>query len=137
MKEILKIRCHIYILIKKVIILRKIHVKIKSFAQPQKETKHIHASSADLLITVVELESAKKAVLYNVAKFRGNSCAREKTCDQLRVTGSEMRALHNESRDIDYICCGELDAMLITLAKISERKGRISPSSFFRRLPDY
>ena len=38
------------------IILRKIHVKIKSFTQPQKETKHIHASSADLLITVVELE---------------------------------------------------------------------------------
>ena len=33
-KEILKIRCHIYILMKKVIILRKIHVKMKSFAPP-------------------------------------------------------------------------------------------------------
>ena len=31
-KEILKIRCHIYILMKKVIILRKIHVNMKSFA---------------------------------------------------------------------------------------------------------
>ena len=31
-KEILKIQCHIYILMKKVIILRKIHVKMKSFA---------------------------------------------------------------------------------------------------------
>ena len=34
-KEILKIRCHIYILIKKVIILREIHVKLKSFARPE------------------------------------------------------------------------------------------------------
>ena len=33
-KEILKIRCHIYILMKKVIILRKMHVKMKSFAPP-------------------------------------------------------------------------------------------------------
>ena len=33
-KEILKIRCHIYILMKKAIILRKIHVKMKSFAPP-------------------------------------------------------------------------------------------------------
>ena len=47
--EILKIRCHIYILIKKVIILRKLHVKMKSFTPPWKETKHIHASAADLL----------------------------------------------------------------------------------------
>ena len=51
-KEILKIRCQIYILMKKVIILRKIHVKMKSFAPPWKETKHIHASAADLLHTV-------------------------------------------------------------------------------------
>ena len=33
-KEILKIQYHIYILMKKVIILRKIHVKMKSFAPP-------------------------------------------------------------------------------------------------------
>ena len=33
-KKILKIRCHIYILKKKVIILREIHVKMKSFAPP-------------------------------------------------------------------------------------------------------
>ena len=37
---------------KKVIIIRKIHVKMKSFAPTQKETKHIHASAADLLHTV-------------------------------------------------------------------------------------
>ena len=33
-KEILKIWYHIYILMKKVIILRKIHVKMKSFTPP-------------------------------------------------------------------------------------------------------
>ena len=33
-KEILKIQCHIYILIKKVIVLRKIHMKMKFFAPP-------------------------------------------------------------------------------------------------------
>ena len=51
-KEILKILCHIYILMKKVNILRKIHVKMKSFAPPWKETKYIHASATDLLHTV-------------------------------------------------------------------------------------
>ena len=50
--EILKIRCHIYIFMKKVIILRKIYVKTKPFAPPEKETKHIHVSTADLLHTV-------------------------------------------------------------------------------------
>ena len=33
-KEIPKIRCRIYILMKKVIILRKIHMKMKSFTPP-------------------------------------------------------------------------------------------------------
>ena len=33
--KILKIRCHFYILMKTVIIMRKIHVKMKSFAPPQ------------------------------------------------------------------------------------------------------
>ena len=33
-KKILEIRCRIYILMKKVIFLRKTHVKMKSFAPP-------------------------------------------------------------------------------------------------------
>ena len=33
-KEILKIQCHIYILMKKVIILREIQVTMKTFAPP-------------------------------------------------------------------------------------------------------
>ena len=44
---------------------------------------------------------------------------------------------NNEARDIDCICCRELDAMLIASAKIPEREGRISPSSFYGHLPDY
>ena len=52
--EILKIRCRFYILMKIVIILRKIHLKMKSFAPPYKKTKHILVSAADLLHTVLE-----------------------------------------------------------------------------------
>ena len=37
-KEILKIRCHIYMLMETVIILRKIHLKMRLFAPPDKET---------------------------------------------------------------------------------------------------
>ena len=33
-KKILEMRCHIYFLMKKVIILRKIHVEMKCFAPP-------------------------------------------------------------------------------------------------------
>ena len=70
-RVILKIRCLIYVLMKKVIILRKIHVTIKSFAAPfsnhfslslngkkreshERKTKHIHASAADSLHTGLE-----------------------------------------------------------------------------------
>ena len=54
--------------------------------------------------------------------------------EQLRTTVSESGFCNNEARDIDCICCRELDAMLITSAKIPEREGRISPSSFYGRL---
>ena len=77
-KEILKIRYHIYILLKKVIILRKIHVEMKSFAPPQKETKHIHATDADLLHTVLVQETsiganAKGVLRIKVFKISQNS----------------------------------------------------------------
>ena len=53
-KEILKIRCHIYMLMETVIILRKIHLKMRLFAPRDKETKHIPVSAADLLHTMLE-----------------------------------------------------------------------------------
>ena len=40
-------------------------------------------------------------------------------------------------REMLCIGCRELDAMLIASAKIPEREGRISPSSFYGHLPDY
>ena len=54
MKEILKIRCQIYILMKKMIILRKIHIEPEQKKTCgneiyEKETKHIYAIAADLL----------------------------------------------------------------------------------------
>ena len=42
---------------KEVVILGKILVKMKSFAIPLKETKHIHASAADLLHTIFRTEN--------------------------------------------------------------------------------
>ena len=38
-KEMLEVRCHIYILMKKVIVLRKMHVTMKSFAPPSSTTE--------------------------------------------------------------------------------------------------
>ena len=43
----------------------------------------------------------------------------------------------NKASEIDCLCCREVDAMLIALAKILEREGRISLSNFFGHLPDY
>ena len=54
-----------------------------------------------------------------------------------RTTASESGYCNNEARDIDCICCRELDAMLIASAKISDGEGRTSPSSFYEHLPDY
>ena len=54
-----------------------------------------------------------------------------------RAAASESEYCINEARDIDCICCRELDAMLIALTKIPECEGRTSPSRFFGHLPDY
>ena len=57
--------------------------------------------------------------------------------EQLGTTASESEYCNDEARDIDCICCRELDPMLIASAKINECEGRISPSSFYGHLPDY
>ena len=44
----------------------------------------------------------------NFAKFLGTPFFTE----QLRTTASEMRTLQNEAREIDCLCCREVDAML-------------------------
>ena len=48
-----------------------------------------------------------------------------------------MWTLENEAREIDSPCGREVDAILIASAKIPERKGSISPSSFYGHLLDY
>ena len=42
-----------------------------------------------------------------------------------------------EAREIDCLCCREVDAILVASAKIPERKISISPSNFYGYLPDY
>ena len=121
-KEILKIQCEIYILMKKVVILRKIKVTMKSFAPSfsnrislslnrnkmcgneshEKETKHIHASAADLLHI-------------RIGNFYSCKCGHCK----------------NEVRHKDCLCCREVDAMLIASVKILDREGSIFQSSFY------
>ena len=42
----------------------------------------------------------------------------------------------NEAREIDCLCCREVDAMFTASAKITDHKGSIPPSSFYGQLPD-
>ena len=37
----------------------------------------------------------------------------------------------NDAREIDCLCCGEMNAMLVASAKISEREESISSCRFF------
>ena len=55
-KEILKIQCHIYILMKKMVILRKIHVKMKSLLHHRKK---LSISTPPLLIYYIQYEDRK------------------------------------------------------------------------------
>ena len=43
----------------------------------------------------------------------------------------------NKVREIDCLCCRELDAKRIASAEIPEREGSISSSSFYGYQPDY
>ena len=68
----------------------------------EKESKHIHASATDLLHIRIG----------NLDWYKCGHCK-------------------NEAREIDCLCCREVDAMLIASAKIPEREGSISPCSFY------
>ena len=43
----------------------------------------------------------------------------------------------NEVREIDCLCCREVEVMLIASTKVSEREGSILPSNFYGHLPGY
>ena len=66
------------------------------------ETKHIHASVAVLLHIRIE----------NLAWCKCRHCK-------------------NEAREMDSLCCREVNAMFITSAKIAERDGSISSCRFY------
>ena len=129
MKKILKILCQIYILMKKVIILRKLHKCDNKVFPPssfnrsslslnrkktcgnenhEKETKHIHASAADLLHI-------------RVRNFDWCKCSHCKS----------------EAREMDCLYRRVVGAMLIVSAKILELEGSIWLSSFYWQLPNY
>ena len=162
-KKILKIQCHIYILIKTVIFLRKIHVKMKSFAPPYKKKLNIFMPQLPIyyiqyynrksqLVLLPETATAgvlRKNVFFKILQNPQETHVPEETLvnfakflrkpflqnDSGRLL---LKCRHcNNERDIDCICCRELDAMLIALAKISDGEGRTSPSSFYEHLPDY
>ena len=82
---------------------------MKSFAPPQEETKHIHASAADLLHTVLEQE----------------------------ISIGTNADIAKAKREKQIVFVAEVDAMLIGLTKVSEREGSALPSRFYGHLPDY
>ena len=102
---------------KKMIILRKTQKKMKTFAPPvfsrlclspnrkkasgnerhDKATQHIHASAADLLHTRI-----------------GN------------LDWCKCRHCKNEAREVDCLCCREVDAVLLASAKIPEHEGNLA-----------
>ena len=91
---------------------------------------------------------SRKKVFFKISQNSQETLASEETpvnfnkifkntfyTEQLRTTTSESGYCNNEVRDIDCICCRELDAMLIASAKIPEREGRIPPSAFMGICP--
>ena len=87
-----------------------IHIRIGNLnwiESHEKETKHIDGSAADLLnIRIKNLDWCK--------------------CRHCKI----------KAREIDCLCCREVDAMVIASAKIRNREGSIYPCSFYGKLAD-
>ena len=116
MKERLKIkRCHIYILMKKVTILRKIHAAMKSFAPP--------------LSTALAKGRNKTFSQFSCQFITYSISIGNLNCSKWRIAKT--------IREIVCLCCREVDAILIGSGKIPEHEGSILPSSFYGNLPNY
>ena len=111
----LKIRCHIYFVMKKVIILRKIHVAMKIFAPPilnhfnlnlnRKKRVVMRAMRKKLNIFKLHIYASADDLLHiRIGNLDWCKCGHFKT----------------ETREIDCLCCIEVDAMLISSVKILE-----------------
>ena len=89
----------------------------------------------------------QKKIFLNFAKFTGNSCAWGNTCgfckifkntfftEQLRTTASESGYRNNEARDIDYICCRELDHYLLLWLKSQSTREESHHATFMGICP--
>ena len=102
---------------KKVIILRKIQVTMKTFAPP-----FFNQFSLNL--------NRKKHVVMKAMRKKRNVFKL-----QLSNYWCECGHCKNEAREIDCLCCRKVDAMLIAAAKIPKSDGSISPSSFYVNCP--
>ena len=148
-KEILKIRCNIYILMKTVTILRKVHATMKTFASPffnhlslnlnRKKCvvmKQSFAVNAFLEAVVCRYSSKKEFLTEQVFFYRAPLVATSATIHintsavDLFYIGIEnldwCKCEHykNEAREIDCVCCREVDVMLIASARILNREVR-------------
>ena len=83
------------------------------------ENKHTHASAADLLHI-------------RIGSLHWNE-SYEKELEILTLRKCRYRK--NKSREIDCLCCREMDGMLIASAEILERERSILPCSFKEQLP--
>ena len=71
--------------------------------------------------------------LRNSAKFLRTSFLQKNSGRLLLKCGH----CKSEVKEIDCLCCTEVDAILIVSAEILEYEGSISSSSFYGHLPDY
>ena len=133
--KILKIRCHIYILMKKVIILRK------KWSLSLHHRKKLNIFTSQLLIYYIQYENRKsrleqmpeaaawgvlrKRVFFKMSQNSQETPAPESISVNFAnfwraplLQNNSRRLLlkcghfNNEARDIDCICCRELDALL-------------------------
>ena len=132
-KEILKIRWQIYNLMKNVIIMSKIQVTMHIFTLPFFNHRSLNPDrkkktcgndshekvTTETYITYVHV-LADDLLHFRIGNLDWCKCGHGK----------------NEAREIDCLCCREVDTILIALAKISVHEGSISPSSFYGQLPD-
>ena len=130
---------------------------------PQKETKPIRASTSNLLHTVLDQEisiganartstggALWKKTFFKISRNSEETPVPEKTPVNFAtfvrtpfLQNNSGRLLlkyehcKNEAREIDCLCCTEVDAILFASVIIPEREGSMSPSSFYRHLPNY
>ena len=158
MKEILKIRCHVSISMKKVIILRSIHAKNEVF----RSTSLHHRKKLNIPLTCRFITYSIRIGNLDCCKFqkqplkifceKRSSLKFRKVCTKRLWQRKHLWILRNvkehfflqnnsgrlflkcghcknEAREIDCLCCRKVDTIYIVSAKIQEREESISLST--------